>query len=86
MKNKRSKFENVSKEHYCYNIYATVFAPSPLPSLDDPPCICASLDFYKKILIPPFMIFQKSQPINKGCSHYEIYEPCFFNLKLPFLP
>ena len=54
----------LSKEHYCCKIHTLVmksiaYPPPPL-SIDDLPHMDAP-HFYKKILIPPSMIFQKSQ-------------------------
>ena len=49
-------------------------------SIDNPP-IWATLHFHKKILIPPSLIFQKSQvPINKGSGGGEGRERGGFTL------
>ena len=62
----------LSKEHYYYQIHILSMksiAYALPPSIDTP-----LPNFCKKILIPPSIIFRKSQPpINKGGggSHYE---------------
>ena len=56
------------KDYYSSKIHTLLMKKelTPLPSIDNPP-IC-NLDyppppvFHKKILMPPSMIFQKSQP------------------------
>ena len=65
----------LSKEHYL---------PPPTPT---PTSIVNSPHFYKKILITPSIIFQKSQPpsINKGgftlyySEVYEVYSEYYFH-------
>ena len=59
----------LSKEHYCYKIHTLLMKssayhfssdnPLPLPCMDYP--YLPKLHFYKKILKPLSMIFQKSQ-------------------------
>ena len=51
----------LSKEHYCYKIHTLIKSSAhPHPLANHP--IRTLLHFYKKILIFPSMIFQKSQP------------------------
>ena len=56
----------LNKEHYCYKIYILMESRAP-PYIDNPlGYMDYSPQFHKKILIPPSVIFQKSQPpINK---------------------
>ena len=60
----------LSKEHYCYKIHTLLMKSSAYtrPFYRHAPAISTNPPhFYKKTLILPSMIFQKSQPsINKG--------------------
>ena len=56
----------LSKEHYCYEIHTSLMKSSAyLFSIDTHPPIWATLHFYKKILIPPSVIFKKFKPSYK---------------------
>ena len=63
-------------KRYCYRIHITnekqyLPPPPPPPFIGNNPPIWNTLHFYKKILIPLSMIFQKSQPrINTGDLDY----------------
>ena len=67
----------LSKDHYCYKIYTLLMKSSAYPISIDNPAVWATPYFYKKILIPTSMVFQKSQPPKtKGMgrdSHYDYY-------------
>ena len=57
----------LSKEHYCYKFQTLLVKSSAYaPSIEIPPYM-DSPSFLQENLIPPPIIFQKSQPhINKG--------------------
>ena len=56
----------LSKEHYCYKIHTLRKKSSAyLLFYRHLTPIWATLHFYKKILIPPSMIFKKSKPSYK---------------------
>ena len=66
----------LSKEHYCYKTQTLLMKSNGyLLFYRQPHYMGYTPNYYKKILIPPSMIFQKSQPpltINKGV-HTEYY-------------
>ena len=64
----------LSKEHYCYKIHTSSMKSIANPHFYRQTLLYGLLPhFYKKILIPPSLIFQKSQPpINKEGSHYVV--------------
>ena len=53
----------LSKQHYSYKTHTLFMKSSGYPFYWKPPYMDYPRQFYMKILIPPSMIFRKSQPL-----------------------